>query len=102
MMSPRIIKELDNLYELKYSLDYNMLSRWFTLTALNKYSDLTNNNLMREFLSKTGRVSFVLPIYEALVEVGWIQKADMYLSENFGFYHPTTIAAIEAVIFRKV
>jgi hypothetical protein len=56
-MSPRILKELDNLYEFRNSEDYNILSRWFALIALNRYSTPENNTLMREFLGSTGRIS---------------------------------------------
>jgi hypothetical protein len=57
MISPRILKELDNLYEFRLSEDYNILSRWFALIALNRYTTPENTTLMAEFLSSTGRIS---------------------------------------------
>lgn len=50
MVSPRILKELDNLYEFRNSEDYNIQSKWFSLIAINRYTTAENTRLMGEFV----------------------------------------------------
>ncbi|KRX02300.1 Armadillo-type fold [Pseudocohnilembus persalinus] len=96
--SLRLIKQLDQKYHFKNNDDDEIQSRWFTLTSLHNYQTEENDYLLSRFVSVNGRISQILPIYEALNLNGRTIKAKQLLLSNYKFYHPQTIIAIENVV----
>lgn len=48
----------------------NIISRWLSLTSLHRYNSSENYTLLSNFVSSTGRVILLEPIYEALAMSG--------------------------------
>jgi leukotriene-A4 hydrolase len=62
-LNSEIIKRIDGDYNLTASHDLEIQSRWSTLIIIVE----ENYDLAKEFVTKTGRLEYLIPVYQALV-----------------------------------
>lgn len=57
-------------YDFKSSSNLNILYRWLTLSSLHRYNSAENLEILNNFMKTTGRIKFIIPVYEALAKSG--------------------------------
>jgi len=97
--APDILREIDQIAQLKNSTNSEIICQWYTLAIRCGYTDIKPE--LKDFISRVGRLKYLEPIYEALknspdkTDKIWARKQ---LEELKTVYHPLTRQAIEHIL----
>lgn len=88
---------LDEAFDLTNSGNYEIAAAWLELAILNEYEPV--NERVREFLLEVGRMKFLRPLYQALMETeDGVERARTIYAEARSGYHPLGRATVEAIL----
>jgi aminopeptidase N len=94
-----MLPELDRRFDLTRSQNYDVLARWLTLAARGQYQPAYPR--LEEFLCRVGRIKYLRPLYESMVEVPALRAVAERTFERCGSaYHPIARAIVADVLAR--
>ena len=81
-----IMERIDGDYNITMTVDPECKQRWFPLGIKKGYMPVFAQ--AHEFISTQGRLKYLTPIYQALLDAGQSDLAVTWYKENENFYHP--------------
>lgn len=90
------IEKIDGDYNLTNTVDPECKQRWFPLGIKKGYEPVYPQ--AHTFISTQGRLKYLTPIYQALLDAGQKDMADAWYEENKNFYHPMASAKIAKML----
>lgn len=96
-LNGKLMKELDETYELSFSGNSEILNAWFQLAIYSGYSDVILPQI-KGFLLRVGRRKFLMPIYRALKETDQLETAKAIFEKAKANYHSVSSGSIQALL----
>lgn len=96
---PKTLKKIDDLLSFKNCGNSEIMCEWYTLSINSGYTLIRKD--MEKFLSKTGRLKYLEPIYEALHNSHYQSDKDLaqkLFTKYQGNYHPVARLAISGML----
>lgn len=84
-----IMIRVDGDYKLTQTVDPEIKQRWFPLGIMFGYTQVMDP--AHQFISSMGRMKYLKPIYQALLDSGNRNTAIQWYNENINFYHPYAV-----------
>ena len=91
-----ILSKVDADYNLTMTLDPEVKQRWFPLGIRAGYQPVFAQ--ANKFVSTQGRLKYLTPIYQALLDAGKKDVATEWFHANEDFYHPMAVAKIAKLL----
>lgn len=91
-----IVKKVDEDLKITTTVDPECKQRWFPLGIKVNYTDVMDP--AKEFISSMGRMKYLTPIYQALLDVGEKSKAVEWYNLNVNFYHPYAVEMLAKLL----
>lgn len=100
---PKILKSIDDQLSFKNCGNSEIMCEWYMLAINSGYTIVRPS--MEKFLNKTGRLKYIEPIYETLINSRY--ESDKHLAERIfekskGNYHPVARITIEEMIAKAI
>lgn len=87
-----ILQKIDADLGITHTLDPEVKSNWFPLGIIKNYDIVTEP--AHQFICQVGRLKYLKPIYQAMINAGKKTTAIQWFNENINFYHPYTIGVL--------
>lgn len=91
-----IMNKIDEDLNITNTVDPEVKKRWFPLGIMQHYDNVTEP--AHEFISSMGRMKYLTPIYQALMDSGEQSTAQAWYAENVGFYHPYAVQQVAKIV----
>ena len=91
-----ILEKIDVDYTLTGTVDPEVKQRWFPLGIRLGYEPVLDP--AHTFISSMGRLKYLTPVYQALLDANRCDLATQWFDENKDFYHPMAVAKIQKLI----
>ena len=92
----KILEKIDIDYTLTGTVDPEVKQRWFPLGIRLGYEPVLDP--AHTFISSMGRLKYLTPVYQALLDANRCDLATQWFDENKDFYHPMAVAKIQKLI----
>mmetsp|Transcript_38215 Transcript_38215/g.58290 ORF Transcript_38215/g.58290 Transcript_38215/m.58290 type:complete len:377 (+) Transcript_38215:839-1969(+) len=91
-----ILQKIDADYNLTNTLDPECKQRWYPLGIRQNFTDVIEP--AHKFISSVGRLKYLTPIYQSLIDTDQVALGQQWLEENADFYHPQAYAKIAKML----
>lgn len=91
-----IMARIDQDLNITMTLDPEVKGTWFPLGIRKNYTEVMD--VAHTFISSMGRMKYLQPIYQALIDTNQKDIAIQWYQENINFYHPYCIAKIAKML----
>lgn len=91
-----IVKKVDEDLKITTTVDPECKQRWFPLGIMTNYTNVTEP--AHEFISSMGRMKYLTPIYQALIDTNQTTEAVKWYNENVDFYHPYAVEMLAKLL----
>ena len=95
-LSAERMAELDGVYALTESTNYEILAQWLETSIGRNYR--TADERLEGFLVEVGRRKFLMPLYEALVNAGRTEDAKRIYARARSGYHAITRDSLDELL----
>lgn len=95
-LSKNIIKRIDDDLNITNSSNPEVCSRWFKLGIRLSYRPAMKK--AQQFVSSQGRLKYIIPIYQTLLDNKQRSVAINWFESNKKFYHPIAISKLESML----
>ena len=89
-MTFKILAKIDEDLLVTNDANPEIGQRWYPLVLAHDYLENTIE-LMHVYIKKQGRMKYVFPVYQALVDTDHRDIAYKWFTENYNFYHPIAL-----------
>jgi leukotriene-A4 hydrolase len=91
-----ILEKIDVDLTVTGTLDPEVKERWFPLGIRKNYQPVFDQ--AHTFISSMGRLKYLTPVYQALLDANRCDLATSWFDENKDFYHPMAVLKIQKLI----
>lgn len=91
-----IVKKVDEDLKITMTVDPECKQRWFPLGIMVNYANVTEP--AKEFVSSMGRMKYLTPIYQALIDTNQTAEGVKWYNENVDFYHPYAVEMLAKLL----
>ena len=95
-MTTQILARVDADLNVTGTVDPECKRVWFPLGILKGYTPVLE--AAHTFISTQGRMKYLMPIYQALLDSNQKDLAVKWYQENVNFYHPYSVAKLAKMI----
>jgi len=96
-VNPTIMAKIDADLNVTNTLDPECKNVWFQLGIRAGYEVVVEP--AHTFISSMGRMKYLKPIYQALMDTNQLDLAKKWYQENVNFYHPYAVAALYKMLY---
>ena len=98
-MSLKIIQKIEADLNITADPNPEIGQRWFPLAIYLRYEAVYPQ--AKYFVSYQGRLKYLQPVYQALVQNGRRDLAYQWFISNQNFYHPIAVEAIRSIVLSQ-
>ena len=91
-----IMKQVDKDLDVTNTLDPECKNVWYPLGIKLGYAPITE--AAHTFISSMGRMKYLMPIYQALLDSNQKDVAVKWFNENITFYHPYCVNKLKKML----
>jgi len=95
-VSLEVLKKVDTDLDVTSTLDPECKSRWFPLGIKKGYQAVFEP--AHQLVSTVGRLKYLTPIYQALLDSNQKDTAIQWFEENIDFYHPLAVSSLKKLL----
>lgn len=95
-LSYKLLKKIDEDLNVTLAPNPEIGQRWFPLSIALKYDVALD--AAHHYVSYQGRMKYILPVYQSLVQNGRRDLAYQWFIDNQNFYHPIALAKVRQIV----